>query len=85
MEDFYNNEYYAEDNNYKEPTLPISPQSGLDFPKLIKLNKIYVNQLLNIVSNSSKTKRTKSKITLPYNDMKVLNSSKRGFFILTRL
>ena len=41
MEDFYNNEYYSEDNNYKEPTLPISPQSGLDFPKLIKLNKIY--------------------------------------------
>lgn len=74
MEDFYNNEYYAEDNNYKEPTLPISPQSGLDFPKLIKLNKIYANQLLNIFSNSSKTKRAKSKINLPYNDMKVLNS-----------
>ena len=75
----YNN--YDEEPNNKEPYLPTSQESGLNFQSLLKLNQVYVNQLLNLVSNSSKNMRQKSKLILPYNDMKVLNSLIKEDFI----
>ena len=75
----YNN--YVEEPNNKEPYLPTSQESGLNFQSLLKLNQVYANQLLNIVSNSSKNMRKKSKLILPYNDMKVLNSLIKEDFI----
>ena len=75
----YNN--YDEEPNNKEPYLPTSQESGLNFQSLLKLNQVYANQLLNIVSNSSKNMRQKSKLILPYNDMKVLNSLIKEDFI----
>ena len=75
----YNN--YDEEPNNKEPYLPTSQESGLNFQSLLKLNQVYANQLLNLVSNSSKNMRQKSKLILPYNDMKVLNSLIKEDFI----
>ena len=75
----YNN--YVEEPNNKEPYLPTSQESGLNFQSLLKLNQVYANQLLNIVSNSSKNMRQKSKLILPYTDMKVLNSLIKEDFI----
>ncbi len=75
----YNN--YVEEPNNKEPYLPTSQESGLNFQSLLKLNQVYANQLLNLVSNSSKNMRQKSKLILPYNDMKVLNSLIKEDFI----
>ena len=67
-DDFY------EENNIKEPHLPISQESGLNFQSLLKINQIYMNQLLNVVSKSSKNMKKQTKFVLPYNDMQVLNS-----------
>ena len=75
----YNN--YDEEPNNKEPYLPTSQESGLNFQSLLKLNQVYANQLLTLVSNSSKNMRQKSKLILPYNDMKVLNSLIKEDFI----
>ena len=72
MEDLNNNEYDEVSNN-NELRLPISQDSGSSFQKLLKINQIYVNQLLNIISSSSKELKRK-KFIFPYNDMKVLNS-----------
>ena len=72
MEDLNNNEYEEISNNNKL-RLPISQDSGLNFQKLLKINQIYVNQLLNVISSSSKELK-KKKFIFPYNDMKVLNS-----------
>ena len=72
---------YVEEPNNKEPYLPTSQESGLNFQSLLKLNQVYANQLLNLVSNSSKNMRQKSKLILPYNDMKVLNSLIKEDFI----
>ena len=86
MEDPNNNDYYEEENN-KGPHLPISQESGLNFQSLLKLNQVYANQLLNIVSSSlSKNMRKQTKLVLPYNDMKVLNSLlKEDFAYLVQL
>ena len=75
----YNN--YVEEPNNKEPYLPTSQESGLNFQSLLKLKQVYANQLLTLVSNSSKNMRQKSKLILPYNDMKVLNSLIKEDFI----
>ena len=75
----YNN--YGEDANNREAYLPTSQESGLNFQSLLKLNQVYANQLLNIVSNSSKNMKQKAKLILPYNDMKVLNSLIKEDFI----
>ena len=72
MEDLNYNEYDEVSNN-NEPRLPISQDSGSNFQKLLKINQIYVNQLLNVISSSSKGLK-KKKFIFPYNDMKVLNS-----------
>ena len=72
MEDLNNNEYDEVSNN-NELRLPISQDSGSSFQKLLKINQIYVNQLINIISSSSKELKRK-KFIFPYNDMKVLNS-----------
>ena len=75
----YNN--YGEEANNREVYLPTSQESGLNFQSLLKLNQVYANQLLNIVSNSSKNMKQKAKLNLPYNDMKVLNSLIKEDFI----
>ena len=75
----YNN--YGEEANNREAYLPTSQESGLNFQSLLKLNQVYANQLLNIVSNSSKNMKQKAKLILPYNDMKVLNSLIKEDFI----
>ena len=75
----YNN--YGEEANNREVYLPTSQESGLNFQSLLKLNQVYANQLLNIVSNSSKNMKQKAKLILPYNDMKVLNSLIKEDFI----
>ena len=85
MEEQNYNDYYEEDIN-KGPHLPISQESGLNFQGLLKLNQVYANQLLNIISSSSKGMRKQSKLVLPYNDMKVLNSLlKEDFIYLVQL
>ena len=75
----YNN--YGEEANNREAYLPTSQESGLNFQSLLKLNQVYANQLLNIISNSSKNMKQKAKLILPYNDMKVLNSLIKEDFI----
>ena len=72
MEDLNFNAYDEASNN-NEPHLPISQDSGLNFQSLLKTNQVYVNQLLNIISSSSKDLK-KKKFIFPCNDMKVLNS-----------
>ena len=72
MEDLNFNAYDEVSNN-NEPHLPISQDSGLNFQNLLKTNQVYVNQLLNIISSSSKDLK-KKKFIFPCNDMKVLNS-----------
>ena len=72
MEDL-NYNAYDETSNNNEPHLPISQDSGLNFQSLLKTNQVYVNQLLNIISSSSKDLK-KKKFIFPCNDMKVLNS-----------
>ena len=72
MEDLNFNAYDEVSNN-NEPHLPISQDSGLNFQSLLKTNQVYVNQLLNIISSSSKDLK-KNKFIFPCNDMKVLNS-----------
>mgnify|MGYP002627238249 FL=1 len=67
--------------NVKEHYLPISQESGLNFQSLLKINQVYSNQLLNIVSSFSKNMRKQTKSVLPYNDMKVLNSLIKEDFI----
>ena len=85
MEDPNYNDYYEEENN-KGPHLPISQESGLNFQSLLKLNQAYAKQLLNIVSSASKNMRKLTKLVLPYNDMKVLNSLlKEDFAYLVQL
>ena len=68
----YNN--YFEEQNNKETHLPISQESELNFQSLLKVNQIYANQLLNVISKSPQNMKKQSKLVLPYNDMKVLNS-----------
>ena len=75
----YNN--YGEEAINREAYLPTSQESGLNFQSLLKLNQVYANQLLNIVSNSSKNMKQKAKLILPYNDMKVINSLIKEDFI----
>ena len=75
----YNN--YGEEANNREVYLPTSQESGLNFQSLLKLNQVYANQLLNIVSNSSKNMKQKAKLILPFNDMKVINSLIKEDFI----
>ena len=75
----YNTNY--EILNEKGHYLPISQESGLNFQSLLKINQVYSNQLLNIVSSFSKNMRKQTKLVLPYNDMKVLNSLIKEDFI----
>jgi len=65
--------------NEKESNTPISKISGLDFQGLYKINQVYANQL-------SKQVTSESKVILPYNDLKVLNSLiKENHLYLTSL
>lgn len=86
MEDRNNYEYgddeYEEGNDI-EKNLPISQPSGQTYQGLLKINEIYTRQLSKLSKNDIKFK---TKTTLPYNDMKVLNSLlKENFMYLTLL
>ena len=69
--------YIYENNNYKEYdrndfdiNLPISKVSGQDYIGLLKINEVYILQLMKIFSGNNRYKKNK----LPYNDMIVINS-----------
>ena len=71
------NNYIYENNNYKEYdrndfdiNLPISKVSGQDYIGLLKINEVYILQLMKIFSGNDRYKKNK----LPYNDMIVINS-----------
>ena len=71
------NDYIYENNNYKEYdrndfdiNLPISKVSGQDYIGLLKINEVYILQLMKIFSGNNRYKKNK----LPYNDMIVINS-----------
>ena len=71
------NNYIYENNNYKEYdrndfdiNLPISKVSGQDYIGLLKINEVYILQLMKIFSENNRYKKNK----LPYNDMIVINS-----------
>ena len=64
------NDYMSEEEEEEienESNTPISKISGLDFQGLYKINQVYANQL-------SKQVTYESKVILPFNDLKVLNS-----------
>ena len=86
MEDKNNFEYgddeYEEGNDI-DKNLPISQPSGQNYQGLLKINEIYTRQLSKLTKNDIKFK---TKTTLPFNDMKVLNSLlKENFAYLTLL
>ena len=71
------NNYIYDNNNYKEYdrndfdiNLPISKVSGQDYIGLLKINEVYILQLMKIFSGNNRYKKNK----LPYNDMIVINS-----------
>ena len=71
------NNYIYDNNNYKEfdrndfdINLPISKVSGQDYIGLLKINEVYILQLMKIFSGNNRYKKSK----LPYNDMIVINS-----------
>ena len=71
------NNYIYDNNNYKEfdrndfdMNLPISKVSGQDYIGLLKINEVYILQLMKIFSGNNRYKKNK----LPYNDMIVINS-----------
>ena len=71
------NNYLYDNNNYKEYdrndfdiNLPISKVSGQDYIGLLKINEVYILQLMKIFSGNNRYKKNK----LPYNDMIVINS-----------
>jgi len=71
------NNYIYDNNNYKEfdrndfdINLPISKVSGQDYIGLLKINEVYILQLMKIFSGNDRYKKNK----LPYNDMIVINS-----------
>lgn len=69
--------------------LPISQPSGENYQGLVKINEIYINQLLVLDNNNNNNynkNKNKYSIPIPYNDMKVLNSLlKENFQYLTLL
>ena len=66
-----------------EKNLPISQYSGQNYNGLLKINEIYTRQLSKLIKDDV---RFKIKTSLPYNDMKVLNSLlKENFVYLTLL
>ena len=71
------NNYIYDNNNYKEYdrndfdiNLPISKVSGQDYIGLLKINEVYILQLMKIFSGNNRYKKN----ILPYNDMIVINS-----------
>ena len=71
------NNYIYDNNNHKEYdrndfdiNLPISKVSGQDYIGLLKINEVYILQLMKIFSGNNRYKKNK----LPYNDMIVINS-----------
>lgn len=84
------NNYYNDDEGIQiESNLPISQPSGENYQGLVKINQIYLDQLLILDDNNNNNyikKKKKYSIPIPYNDMKVLNSLlKENFHYLTLL
>lgn len=78
----YGDDEYEEGKDI-ENNLPISQPSGQSFQGLLKINEIYTRQLSKLSKNDIKFK---TKTSLPFNDMKVLNSLlKENFAYLTLL
>ena len=64
--------YDDRDSEYNmQKTLPFSEQSDLSFNQLLKINQLYLKQLTKILDGNSYYKNA---VTLPGNDMKVLNN-----------
>ena len=86
MEDKNNFEYgddEYEERNDIDKNLSISQPSGQNYQGLLTINEIYTRQLSKLTKNDIKFK---TKTTLPFNDMKVLNSLlKENFTYLTLL
>ena len=79
----YNDENEEEEPSDFEKNLPISQPSGQNYQGLLKINEIYTRQLSKLSKNDA---RFKIKTSLPYNDMKVLNSLlKENYVYLTLL
>ena len=79
----YNDENEEEELSDMDKNLPISQPSGQNYQGLFKINEIYTRQLSKLSKNDAKFK---TKTSLPYNDMKVLNSLlKENFVYLTLL
>ena len=79
----YNDENEEDEPSDMEKNLPISQPSGQNYQGLLKINEIYTRQLSKLSKNDA---RFKTKTSLPYNDMKVLNSLlKENFAYLTLL
>ena len=79
----YNDENEEEEPSDVDKNLPISQPSGQNYQGLLKINEIYTRQLSKLSKNDA---RFKTKTSLPYNDMKVLNSLlKENFVYLTLL
>ena len=79
----YNDENEEEEPSDVDKNLPISQPSGQNYQGLFKINEIYTRQLSKLSKNDAKFK---TKTSLPYNDMKVLNSLlKENFVYLTLL
>ena len=71
-----------EDQNDIERNLPLSQPSGQNYQGLLKINEIYTRQLSKLNKNNE---RFKNKVSLPYNDLKVLNSLLKENFIYLSL
>ena len=79
---YMNDENEEEEVNDIEKSLPISQISGQNYQGLLKINEIYTKQLSKLNKNDE---RFKTKTSLPYNDMKVLNSLLKENFIYLSL
>lgn len=82
------NYLYAEEDDDEgveyDNRLPVSQQSGQSYQGLLKINQIYATQLSKITQ--SVNAKNKKKLSLPNNDLKVLNSLlKENFIYLTIL
>jgi hypothetical protein len=82
------NYMYAEEDDDEgveyDNRLPVSQQSGQSYQGLLKINQIYATQLSKITQSANA--KNKKKISLPNNDLKVLNSLlKENFIYLTIL
>ena len=68
---YENYDYEDFERKQMQMNLPISKLSGQDYLGLLKINEIYLQQLTKL---STENLRYKKNVSLPFNDMAVLNS-----------